>query len=268
MSPSDVAVTVLGAHESDIVSVMLLKDGLTNDSWLVRTTDDAAVVRINNPNAQALHVDREVEARILSIVASAGIGPEVLLCDPQQHLLVTRYLGPTCTPCDMRDPERIDRIAHLLRKLHELPPPEIPALRWQDVMHDYAATLRTMNRASHLLDADHQARAHAIAVELESSGAGCLCHNDVHFLNLIDHRELRLIDWEYAGVGDPYFDLASVAFYNDYDMDERATLLRAYEGDVDAGSIQRLAKACFVFEYVHDLWHEVRAEVGGLVEVP
>ena len=267
MSPSEIAVAALGAHESDIVSVTLLKDGLTNDSWLVRTTRDAAVVRINNPNARALHVDRDVEACILRVVTAAGIGPEVLRCDPSHHVLVTRYLGPTCTPSDMRVPARIERIAHLLRRLHDVSPPAVPALRWQDVMNDYVATLTTMNRRSHLLDTDLHARAHAIALELEGAGAACLCHNDVHFLNLIDARELRLLDWEYAGVGDPYFDLASVAFYNDYDMDERALLLRSYAGDVDAASIQRLAKACFVFEYVHDLWHEVRSEVDGLVEV-
>src|SRR5687768_17407405 len=101
MSPSEIGAGVLGLNERDIISVTLLKDGLTNDSWLVRTAGAAVVVRINNPNARVLQVDREAEAEILRVVADAGIGAEVLACDPSRHLLVTRYLGPTCTAADM-----------------------------------------------------------------------------------------------------------------------------------------------------------------------
>lgn len=265
MSPSEVGAGVLGVNERDIISVTLLKDGLTNDSWLVRAANAAVVVRINNPNARVLQVDREAEAEILRVVADAGIGAEVLVCDPSRHLLVTRYLGPTCTAADMHVPERIERVAALLRKLHALAPPAVPNVPWHDVMNEYIATLTTMNLPSPLLDHELRGRVRDVAVELESSsGPRCLCHNDVHELNLVDMGSLRLLDWEYAGIGEPYFDLASVAFYNDFDMDERAMLVRAYAGEVDARSMQRLAKACFVFEYVHDLWHEVRAAVEGV----
>jgi thiamine kinase-like enzyme len=164
----------------------------------------------------------------------------------------------------MHSPARIERVAQLLRKLHALPPsPSLNRLQWGDVVADYAATLATLNRDAALLDADRKSRALALASEIEStSQSRRLCHNDVHHLNLIDTGELKLLDWEYAGVGHPYFDLASVAFYAEFNMEERALLLRAYEGHVEPTMLQRLAKACAVFEYVHDLWHEVRRLLG------
>lgn len=265
MSPAELGAEALAARDSDVASVVLLRDGLSNDSWLVRTAHDAVVVRINNPNEQVLHVDRNAEKEILQVAAAAGIGPEVLLCDPERHVLVTRYLGPTCTPDDLHAPERIARTGRLLRRLHALgAPPSLSSMQWHEVIADYVATLTTMNRKTSLLDEEVKARAIAIALEIEgTSSLRCLCHNDVNCLNLVDPGELKLLDWEYAGVGDPYFDLASVAFYNEFGTDERALLLRAYEGDVDSRAMRRLAKACVVFEYVHDLWHAVRAAVAS-----
>jgi thiamine kinase len=270
MSPGELGAEALGLDPSRITSVALLRDGLTNDSWLVRTADAAVVVRINNPNAQALQVDREAEASILRIVAAAGIGPEVLLCDPARYVLVTRYLGPTCSQQDMHAPSRIERVGRLLRHLHSLAlPASVAHVRWQDVITDYVGTLNTMNRDTPLLGEDISSRTHAIAVEIESESVSvrsCLCHNDVHHLNLIDTGpldtgKLRLLDWEYAGIGEPYFDLASVAFYNEYTLEQRTLLLAAYEGSIDPAALQRLAKTCLVFEYVHNLWYEVRAAV-------
>ncbi len=265
MSPGKWAAEALGVLERDVASVTLLKDGLTNDSWLVRTARDAVVVRINNPHARVFHVDREVEATILQVVAAAGIGPEVLFCDPRRHVLVTRYLGPTCTATDMHEPERIERIAQLLHKLHRLVSPDsVPVVKWSETLDAYAATLKTLNRDTPLLRDDVRARARSVAVELENaSPPPCLCHTDVHSLNLIDRGELTLLDWEYASRGDPYFDLASLAYFHDFDLHERALLLRAYEGHVDGAAMERLAKTCIVFEHVHDVWHEVRRALNN-----
>jgi thiamine kinase len=85
-----------------------------------------------------------------------------------------------------------------------------------------------------------------------------LCHNDVHHLNLVDDGRLWLIDWEYAGQGDPYFDLASFCCYHTLSNSARRELLRTYLGQDNNAAVERLQRMCWVFNYIRDLWFAVR----------
>jgi thiamine kinase-like enzyme len=106
-------------------------------------------------------------------------------------------------------------------------------------------------------------RAREIADTLRHNSVPHLCHNDIHALNVVDtadgERGLRLIDWEYAGLGEKMFDLASLCIYHRYDQAQREQLLSAYDAQSDTLSAQRLELACWLFEYIRDLWTQVRS---------
>jgi aminoglycoside phosphotransferase (APT) family kinase protein len=104
--------------------VEAIKHGLTNRSWLVTTDRNRLVVRLSEAAAQELQIDRDSEAVVLQAVARAGIGPEVIRCNPEHGILVTRYVGPTWNEQDAQSPDNIDRLGQLLRRLHGL---EVPA---------------------------------------------------------------------------------------------------------------------------------------------
>jgi len=93
---------------------------------------------------------------------------------------------------------------------------------------------------------------------LSKGSTACLCHNDVHHLNVVGGENLRLIDWEYAGVGEPLFDLASACVYHRYGRSQRERLLSTYGAPSDTISWQRLELACWLFDYIRDLWMAVR----------
>lgn len=60
-----------------------------------------------------------------------------------------------------------------------------------------------------------------------------LGHNDLLPGNIIDDGDrLWLIDWEYAGLGTPLFDLAGLASNAGYDQGQVERLLHAYAGRV------------------------------------
>ena len=225
----------------------------------MRTDSDRFVVRISDESAQELQIDRASEAVVLHAVARAGIGPEVLRCDPQHGILVTRYLGPTWSERDAHSLDNIDRLAGLLRRLHQLEvPADVRGVDLASTAHGYVRTLQERGTYSSLTLPALRECADKAALQLSKGSRARLCHNDVHHLNVVDGDSLRLIDWEYAGVGEPLFDLASVCVYHRYRRSQRERLLSAYAAPSEAVSWQRLELACWLFDYIRDLWLAVR----------
>src|SRR6202035_469133 len=60
------------------------------------------------------------------------------------------------------------------------------------------------------------------------------CHNDLLASNIIRAEEsgrMMIVDWEYAGMGDPRFDLGNLSINNDFDEGTDERLLTAYDGE-------------------------------------
>jgi thiamine kinase len=247
-----------------------IKHGLTNESWLVSTDQDVLVVRMSNTSEESLQINRASEALILGAVADAGIGPEVLLCDPARHLLVTSYMGPTWSEADAAFGDNIVRIAAVLRRLHALAPPQ--GLHSVDLLAVIDGYLQTLDENSVHCAATVSAmriRSREIASMLQRDSVARLCHNDVHALNIVATQDgLRLIDWEYAGLGERMFDLASICIYHGYDKAQRERLLLAYTAVSDRIGMHRLELACWLFEYIRDLWTAVRELPAVISSLP
>lgn len=259
MLQDDVQAALSGIELGRIQSAKRIKHGRTNESWLVRGNAGAFVVRLSNTAEASLQIDRRSEATVLEVVARSGIGPEVIRCDPPRHLLVTRYAGETWSDWDAVQPENIKRIAQLLRLLHSLPPPQ--GIRQVDLLAVVDGYLETLDQHGIRNVAGSPAlrtRAREAAVMLREDSHPRLCHNDVHALNIIDDGALRLIDWEYAGLGERFFDLASICVYHRYDLQQRELLLQSYDQAMQDASWHRLKLSCWLFDYVRELWTAVR----------
>ncbi len=256
MTPEQVAAEVL-AVDASTLSATRIKGGLTNESWCVEGVDTSVVVRISTADERTLQLNRHSETRVLSLVQAAGIGAEVLLCEPERRLLVTRKLyAQTLTVEAVQTDVTIEQVAQLLRQLHALPTASaIQQIDLAATLHGYWHSLGGVEYP----DVATRQQALDIALESAQSGVRCLCHNDVHHLNLMsDGTRLWLLDWEYAGIGDPFFDLAAVCCYHGYDQSLRDRLLLAYSGRLASTGGERLQRMCWLFDYIRNLWLAVR----------
>lgn len=258
---ADVAADTLGVRAAAIKQVSRLKGGLTNESWHAVSAAGDVVVRISTADEVALQINRISECRVLAVVDEAGLGPQVLRCDPAQRVLVTRFIpGTSWNQDDARVPGSIVRLAGLLKRLHSLEcdagiaVTDLPA-----ILRHYWATLseQRLPDPPGPWTRDVMLR---FAESLSQEAGHCLCHNDVHPLNLLDTGRLWLIDWEYAGIGSPWFDLASACCNHGYDETQRQHLLRHYLGFDDSPAAARLKAACTLFDYIRQLWLAVRGE--------
>ncbi len=259
LDPVKIAARVLQLPVAAVTASSRIKGGLTNESWLVQVGGQQVVVRLSTADERALRIDRNSELRVLEAVERAGIGAPVLFSDPQERVLVTRYIpGRTWAREDTLLPGNIRQLAMLLRRLHALAIPEgVAQTDLSGILEGYWSTLdaRGLPGPEGPWNRDGLRE---LASTLSDGAARCLCHNDVHHLNLVDTGRLWLLDWEYAGVGDPYFDLASICCYHAYPEAERRLLLHHYTGRESDASYSRLELACSLFESIRQLWEIVR----------
>jgi thiamine kinase-like enzyme len=261
-NPRAIAARALGVDIASLGQAEHIKHGLTNESWRVRSPHGAVIVRLSNGTEDLLQIDRASEAKVLTIVGAAGLGPQVLMCDPGSRVLVTRDLGNTWNEADAHIAANISRIGSVLRHLHALDVPfDVRTVDLTRTLRGYLRVLDERGDRSNLTHPTTRMRGENAALALGHNSVACLCHNDVYHLNIIDDGSVRLIDWEYSGIGERMFDLASFCVYHGLDRQEREHLLDAYLIDSQPNALQRLELACWVFEYVRDVWSEVRKGV-------
>jgi thiamine kinase-like enzyme len=241
-----------------------LGGGITNHNFKVLLDGETFVLRIGGKDTEFLGIDRSVEHGASVVAASLGVGPEVAAFVEPEGYLVTRFIeGRPIPPEEMRQPEMVRRAAATIRKVHDGPP--IPG-RFDSfrVVEAYAATA-----AAHgvRVPADY-AWAKEIADEIEHTRGGqspVPCHND--FLNanfLDDGARIRIVDWEYAGMGDCFFDLANFSINHEFDDDANNALLEAYFGTSREEDMRALRLMRFMSDFREAMWGVVQQGISEL----
>ena len=93
------------------------------------------------------------------------------------------------------------------------------------------------------------------------------CHNDFLPGNLIDDgARMRIVDWEYAGMGDPFFDLGNFSINNDLTPDEDEAFLAAYDGNATprADRLARLTLFRVVSDFREAMWGVLQQGISTL----
>jgi len=254
------------------LTLTALTGGITNRNFWVDAagTDERWVVRLAGNDTHLLGISREVEHAATVAAAGVGVGPEVAAFIRPEGYLVTRFIeGSAVSDEQVHTPETIERVANSLRRIHDGPP--IPGL---------FVPLRICEAYRALA----AARGVAIPPEYELAAAlgrrielACLanpielrpCHNDLLNANFIDDgTRIRIVDWEYAGMGDPFFDLGNFSINHELTPDEDAHLLVTYDGaqhEADRGSrLARLTLMRTVSDFREAMWGVLQQGVSTL----
>jgi len=183
--------------------------------------------------------------------------------------LVTQFVsGREMRADELREPEAIAEVAHDLRSLHDSGaelPTGFDSFR---LVEEYAETGRA--NGSEPPDGYDEAleAAHAIesTVRDQPGHEPVPAHNDLLPANFLrDGTRIQLIDWEYAGMGDRWFDLGNFAVNNELEDDQETLLLEAYFGErPDARKRATLKLFRFMSDFREGMWGVVQAGVSEL----
>ncbi len=245
-------------------TIEVLGGGITNRNFKVTLDDGAYVLRIGGKDTELLGIDRRVEHEASLAAAAVGVGPEVVAFIEPEGYLVTRFIGGhVVMPEAIREGEALRRVAQSLRAVHNGPP--IPA-RFDPfrVVEAYAATAATNGIT--VPEPYERARETAKLVQrARGSAPERPCHNDLLTANFIDDgNRIRIVDWEYAGMGDVFFDLANFAVNNGLSDEETIELLRAYFGEVRPEHERALLLMRFMSDFREAMWGVVQQALSDL----
>lgn len=165
-------------------------------------------------------LNRRANFELQKQVAEVGLAPMPVQLSEQHQIQIEQWVGdPAHEPLSRE--QLIDKTAATMAKIHQLPVRadviDLPQ-HWQRYLnhipvHYHESLCERMDACTSLW---------------ETSNALCLCHHDLSFEHLSGQNSDITFDWEYAALGDPYFDIACCMLINELSVSERHCLLSAY----------------------------------------
>ena len=254
-----------------------LGGGITNRNFKVEVEGSAYVLRMGGARTGLLGIDRAVEYAAGQRAWEVGVGPEVVAFVPEEGWLVARFIdGRPISVDQIRRPEVLARVAAALRAFHEAAP--IPgrfdAVAVVDAYRDQA-------EAHGVEVPDEFDEARQVAARIAHARANpplVPCHNDLLNANFLDeapppasptpHHEwggrVRIVDWEYAGMGDRFFDLANFSVNHEFGVEEDRRLLASYFGEARGADLAALRLMRFMSDFREAMWGVLQSGISDL----
>jgi thiamine kinase-like enzyme len=250
------------------LTLTALSGGITNRNFRIDAagTDERWVIRLAGNDTHLLGISREVEHAATVAAAGVGVGPEVTAFIRPEGYLVTRFIvGSPVSDEAVHRPETLRRVADSLRRIHD--GPAIPGLF---IPLRIVEAYRALAMARGVPIPPEYDLATAVARRIDAAFlANPLelrpCHNDLLNANFIDDgTRIRIIDWEYAGMGDPFFDLGNFSINHELTPDEDQLLVAAYDGAVRPDRLARVTLMRVVSDFREAMWGVLQQGISTL----
>lgn len=247
------------------LKVSPLRGGMTNQNYRVDVGKKSYVLRISGDNTELLGINREYEYRTQTIAGELGIAPEVVTFIEPEGYLVTKFVeGRPIPPEELREPENLARLASILNEIHAMP--SIPGIFSPfQVVRNYTKIAQAHHvtfpeKFDWLISQMNDAE----AAMMNTSRIQRPCHNDLLNGNFLLGNKLYVLDWEYAGMGDVFFDLAN--FSNNHELTEHEDefLLDCYFGRVTSQSIAHMNIMKIMSDFREAMWGLVQVRISDL----
>lgn len=213
---------------SEIVDITVLKKGMTNRSFLFTCKDKKYIMRIPGEGTDQL-INRRDEAEVYKTIDGKHICDDIVYINPENGYKITEFLEGSRV-CDS---DNVDDLKACMDKLREFHGQKLTVNHEFDIFgqiefyeslwdgtpsiyRDYKKTKENVLSLKKYIDEHVETR--------------CLTHIDAvpdNFLFTSD-GDIRLIDWEYAGMQDPHVDIAMFCIYALYNKRQVDRLINIY----------------------------------------
>ena len=246
------------------IGVTPLSTGHDERHFMIEVDDEPFVLRLDQPQGAGLRIDSTSELDIVRAAATAGVATQVVAALPQLGCLVTRLApGRRLAAEDLERDDVLVSLAGTMRALHACPP---PAARRSPFREARDLRRAAMVHGVELPSADGRATEIMGAIEQAWSAATrptVACHGDLTPSSMfLDGGEIWLVDYRWAGAGDPFEDLGSLAAHLELREERSGSLLALYFGGVRDVHRARLGLMTVAVRYLAAMRELARMPTG------
>ncbi|HOB37353.1 MAG: phosphotransferase family protein [Clostridiales bacterium] len=251
--------------EDEIKDVRRL-DGLTNHTYAVTLNCGKYVFRLPGDGTEEL-INRHDEKISTELASQVGVDVPLIYFNAQTGVKVAEYIdGETMSPESMKENRNVRGAAQLFGKIHNCGKDTHIPFEVFDMAKGYEKIISDNGVSFYDDYAEIRATVMAIKEKIDNINVRKVpCHNDPLCENWLRCGErMYLIDWEYAGMNDPMWDLADLSIEAWYDDALDSELLSAYFGrKPDANEILRFNANKIFLDFLWSLWGKTRVPFDG-----
>jgi CTP:phosphocholine cytidylyltransferase-like protein/thiamine kinase-like enzyme len=257
---------VFETSQNEVKEISVLKKGMTNRSFLFSCKGQKYIMRIPGEGTDQL-INRKEEADVYHAISGKGLCDDPVYMNPENGYKITKFLEGVRS-CDPDNEKELWQCMRLLKILHDMNLQvdhtfdvfgqiNFYESLWKgapSIYRDYQTTKEHVFRLKSYIDSH--------------KGKWCLSHIDANCDNFLFYQEdgqekLQLTDWEYAGMQDPYVDIAMFAIYSYFDKEKTDHLIDIYF-DGRCNREDRIKIYCYVSVcgLLWSNWCEYKSKLG------
>lgn len=233
----------LNAPDNEIRDIQALKKGMTNRSFVFTCLDKKYIFRIPGKGTDSL-INRNEEYSVYEVIRNLNICDDIVYINPNNGYKITKYIE-NCRNCDPLNWSDVKSCMNKLKSFHNM---GLQVNHTFDIYKniEYYEKLRNCDSVYRDYEKTKEKVIELRGFISEHKAKFVLAHIDAVPDNfIINGNDIRLIDWEYAGMQDPHVDLAMFSIYSFYSKDQIDRLIDIYF-DSSCDRTTRIKIYCYV----------------------
>ncbi len=243
-----IAAHTLNVNTENITDIAALKNGMTNRSFLFNCKGKKYIMRIPGEGTDKL-VNRAQEAAVYQLINGKGICDNVIYINPQNGYKITEYIenAKVCDPFNKND---VIKCMNKLKRFHSMKLKVSHEFDLFSMIEFYESLRGTFSCYRDYEDTKKNVLSlknfiNKVQSDKVLSHIDAVCDNFLFTKDENGSEDIKLIDWEYAGMQDPHVDIAMFCIYAMYNREQIDELIHIYLRE-DFNEMLKLKIYCYI----------------------
>ncbi len=236
--------------KEELVVLKTLKSGPISDIYLCLYKEKKSIMRVDRSWTSSMKFDRQTEILLINEIIKLNLAPKILHSDTKLGLLIWRFVeGDEFFLDSINNKKNLKLLGASIKKLHEVPVPKKAKNIFKDSLDLYQN-----NSVKNLENKFLYKGINIFKDLLKDDEEYVFSHNDLNKTNIILNKTFYFLDWEYAGLNHPYFDLALSSSSLNLNEKEISYLWEGYSDNKYALNMKKLHNWSIFSSFLDYMW--------------